>query len=77
MYRKSGDASEKRTEAEPSERVQQTLKLTDQYIALLVLVFTNAGLLDVSLYILRDVLSLTTDLEKGSDLHVGRDDNGV
>ncbi|EGN98236.1 hypothetical protein SERLA73DRAFT_169260 [Serpula lacrymans var. lacrymans S7.3] len=28
------------------ERTQETLKLTDQYIALLVLVFTNAGLLD-------------------------------
>ena len=29
-------------------RPQDTLKLTDQYIALLILVFTNAGLLDVS-----------------------------
>ncbi|KAF7298974.1 hypothetical protein MIND_00845600 [Mycena indigotica] len=49
MYRKTrgpGDIRDRRTQLEPSERPQQTLKLTDQYIALLVLVFTNAGILD-------------------------------
>lgn len=34
---------------EPLPRPQETLKLTDQYIALLMLVFTSAGLMDVSL----------------------------
>ncbi|KAJ7761527.1 Rapamycin-insensitive companion of mTOR, N-term-domain-containing protein [Mycena maculata] len=49
MYRKSRGAPaahERRTRTEPPERAHQTLKLTDQYIALMVLVFTNAGLLD-------------------------------
>ncbi|KAJ7107266.1 Rapamycin-insensitive companion of mTOR, N-term-domain-containing protein, partial [Mycena crocata] len=45
MYRKTREARERR-HVEPSERTHQTLKLTDQYIALMVLVFTNAGLLD-------------------------------
>lgn len=31
----------------PLERTTQTLKLTDHYIALLVLIFTKAGLVDV------------------------------
>ncbi|KAJ7095819.1 Rapamycin-insensitive companion of mTOR, N-term-domain-containing protein [Mycena belliarum] len=46
MYRKSREAHQRRAHVEPSERTHQTLKLTDQYIALMVLVFTNAGLLD-------------------------------
>ncbi|KAJ6559137.1 Rapamycin-insensitive companion of mTOR, N-term-domain-containing protein [Mycena vulgaris] len=48
MYRKSREAHERRTRThvEPPDRTHQTLKLTDQYIALMVLVFTNAGLLD-------------------------------
>ncbi|KAJ7069741.1 Rapamycin-insensitive companion of mTOR, N-term-domain-containing protein [Mycena amicta] len=47
MYRKArGDARDRRVHLEPHERPHQTLKLTDQYIALLVLVFTNAGILD-------------------------------
>ncbi|KAJ7672758.1 Rapamycin-insensitive companion of mTOR, N-term-domain-containing protein [Mycena rosella] len=45
MYRKSRHVHERRTHVEP-ERPHPTLKLTDQYIALMVLVFTNAGLLD-------------------------------
>jgi len=48
VYRKSGPPLERRNDPEPSERSHQCLKLTDQYIALLVLVFTNAGLVDVS-----------------------------
>ncbi|KAJ7935708.1 Rapamycin-insensitive companion of mTOR, N-term-domain-containing protein, partial [Mycena leptocephala] len=48
MYRKTREARERRApvEPQPPERTHQTLKLTDQYIALMVLVFTNAGLLD-------------------------------
>jgi large subunit ribosomal protein L17e len=49
VYRKTRDAHV-RTETEPQERTHHTLKLTDQYIALMVLVFTNAGLLDVRIY---------------------------
>ncbi|KAJ7819414.1 Rapamycin-insensitive companion of mTOR, N-term-domain-containing protein [Mycena olivaceomarginata] len=47
MYRKTREAREqRRVHVEPAERTHQTLKLSDQYIALMVLVFTNAGLLD-------------------------------
>ncbi|KIK95059.1 hypothetical protein PAXRUDRAFT_141598 [Paxillus rubicundulus Ve08.2h10] len=46
MYRKPQNLSEHLGEHKPSGRPPATLKLTDQYIALLVLVFTNAGLLD-------------------------------
>ncbi|KAJ7175920.1 Rapamycin-insensitive companion of mTOR, N-term-domain-containing protein [Mycena filopes] len=47
MYRKTREAAQRRPPVEqPPERTHQTLKLTDQYIALMVLVFTNAGLLD-------------------------------
>ncbi|KAF8139513.1 Rapamycin-insensitive companion of mTOR, N-term-domain-containing protein [Mycena galopus ATCC 62051] len=47
MYRKTREAREqRRVHVEPAERTHQTLKLTDQYIALMVLVFTNAGLFD-------------------------------
>jgi rapamycin-insensitive companion of mTOR len=47
VYRKTRNAHERRSHVEPPERTPHTLKLTDQYIALMVLVFTNAGLLDV------------------------------
>ncbi|KAF8918988.1 Rapamycin-insensitive companion of mTOR, N-term-domain-containing protein [Mucidula mucida] len=61
MYKKSrhsqdGRSAESKKEAEQSERLSQTLRLTDQYIALLVLVFTNAGLLDA----LTTIVSETT-----------------
>ncbi|ESK90459.1 cytosolic regulator pianissimo [Moniliophthora roreri MCA 2997] len=45
MYRSRGGAKAEKNETEPSERNFQTLKLTDQYLALLLLVFTNADLL--------------------------------
>lgn len=57
VYRKSSDCYDQRQELDQSERSSQTLKLTDQYLALLVLVFTNAGLCDVRLilfYFFRD-----------------------
>ncbi|GLB38352.1 putative rapamycin-insensitive companion of mTOR, domain 5 [Lyophyllum shimeji] len=44
MYQKSQDASEPKHELDAVERAHQTFNLTDQYLALLVLVFTNAGL---------------------------------
>ncbi|KIY71243.1 hypothetical protein CYLTODRAFT_140340 [Cylindrobasidium torrendii FP15055 ss-10] len=50
MYKKRRLSTDKtpepRRENDASERMSQTLRLTDQYIALLVLIFTNAGLLD-------------------------------
>ncbi|KAJ3802454.1 Rapamycin-insensitive companion of mTOR, N-term-domain-containing protein [Lentinula aff. detonsa] len=42
-------------EAEPPERNVQTLKLTDQYIALLILVFTNVGLLEALVSMIDEV----------------------
>ncbi|KAJ4465087.1 Rapamycin-insensitive companion of mTOR, N-term-domain-containing protein [Lentinula lateritia] len=42
-------------EPEPPERNVQTLKLTDQYIALLILVFTNVGLLEALISIMEEV----------------------
>ncbi|EDR13794.1 uncharacterized protein LACBIDRAFT_309182 [Laccaria bicolor S238N-H82] len=46
MYRKPRDGDETQQEPEKPERLNQTLKLTDQYLALLLLVLTNAGLCD-------------------------------
>ncbi|KAK7048427.1 Rapamycin-insensitive companion of mTOR, N-term-domain-containing protein [Favolaschia claudopus] len=47
MYRKTRESREqRRAHVDTPERSPETLKLTDQYIALMVLVFTNAGLLD-------------------------------
>ncbi|KAF9475644.1 hypothetical protein BDN70DRAFT_883456 [Pholiota conissans] len=43
MYRKSRDAPENLQER-PEEKTYHTLKLTDQYLALLVVILTNAGL---------------------------------
>lgn len=48
VYRKPRNLPERLGEHKSPERPPETLKLTDQYIALLVLVFTNVGLLDVS-----------------------------
>ncbi|RPD54648.1 hypothetical protein L226DRAFT_535797 [Lentinus tigrinus ALCF2SS1-7] len=45
MYRRSRTSAELQP-ADIPQRPQDTLKLTDQYIALLILVFTKAGLLD-------------------------------
>lgn len=47
VYRKPRNLPERIGESRSPERPPEALKLTDQYIALLVLVFTNAGLLDV------------------------------
>ena len=47
MYRKSRLVSEPAKPTESPPRPQDSLKLTDQYIALLIVVFTSAGLIDV------------------------------
>lgn len=48
VYRKSGQASEPNgNDTEVQQRQPEPLRLTDQYIALLVLIFTKAGLLEV------------------------------
>ena len=48
VYRKSGQASEPNgNDSEVQQRQPEPLRLTDQYIALLVLIFTKAGLLEV------------------------------
>ncbi|KAI0322355.1 Rapamycin-insensitive companion of mTOR, N-term-domain-containing protein [Amylostereum chailletii] len=46
MYQKTGSGPDKHPEDSTSQRLSETLRLTDQYIALLIMVFTNAGLLD-------------------------------
>jgi hypothetical protein len=48
VYRKSGQASDlNANDTDVQQRQPEPLRLTDQYIALLVLIFTNAGLLEV------------------------------
>jgi len=48
VYRKSRQAPELNgNETEIQQRQPEPLRLTDQYIALLVLIFTKAGLLEV------------------------------
>jgi hypothetical protein len=48
VYRKSGQVSDLNTnDTDAQQRQPEPLRLTDQYIALLVLIFTNAGLLEV------------------------------
>ncbi|KAF8501078.1 Rapamycin-insensitive companion of mTOR, N-term-domain-containing protein, partial [Russula emetica] len=47
VYRKSGQASDlNASDTDVHQRQPEPLRLTDQYIALLVLIFTNAGLLE-------------------------------
>ena len=50
VYRKPRNLPERIGENRSPARPPETLKLTDQYIALLILVFTNAGLLDVIMF---------------------------
>jgi len=49
VYRKPRTSVDQFSDYKPPEKAPGTLKLTDQYIALLVLIFTDAGLLDVSI----------------------------
>ncbi|KAL4073251.1 Rapamycin-insensitive companion of mTOR, N-term-domain-containing protein [Scleroderma yunnanense] len=54
MYRKPREPPEHTGEHKAQQRGPEALKLTDQYIALLVLVFSNAGLLDALTTILEE-----------------------
>lgn len=49
VYRKSRDSPEEQEERDNTDKPvpYQTLKLTDQYLALLVIILTNAGLCQV------------------------------
>jgi hypothetical protein len=49
VYRKSRDSPEEQEERDNTDKSAgcQTLKLTDQYLALLVIILTNAGLCQV------------------------------
>lgn len=75
MYRKSRLFTDSASAAEKLPRRQEdTLKLTDQYIGLLILVFTSAGLIDVRdpEYMSR-VATYVYGLQ-GSHVYAGRDD---
>ena len=49
VYQKSRDSPEEQEERDTTDKPMpsQTLKLTDQYLALLVIILTNAGLCQV------------------------------
>jgi rapamycin-insensitive companion of mTOR len=73
VYRKSRHISEANgTDTEVQQRQPEPLRLTDQYIALLVLIFTRAGLLEVGNDELNSTRPHTTT---GFDLHVSRDND--
>jgi rapamycin-insensitive companion of mTOR len=76
VYRKSRHVSEATgTDTEVQQQRQpEPLRLTDQYIALLVLTFTRSGLLEVGNDELNSTRSHTTT---GFDLHVSRDNDGL
>jgi len=51
VYRKAGQVSEPNSnDMEVQPRQPEPLRLTDQYVALLVLILTKAGLLEVGYY---------------------------
>lgn len=70
VYRRSRIAPESREKAVP-ERPHAALKLTDQYIALMVLVFTNTGLLDVCT-LLYTYVSLGSSFAPGANSYARR-----
>ncbi|KAF4617458.1 hypothetical protein D9613_006099 [Agrocybe pediades] len=68
MYRKSRDAPENQAGIpEPGEKPAQTLKLTDQYLALLVAILTNAGLSE-ALTAMLDESTIGTNLTRKATL---------
>ena len=74
IYRKSGQASEPNVnDTEVQQRQPEPLRLTDQYIALLVLIFTKAGLLEVGYC--RNYFYMFINIIAGSDKHVSRNDH--
>jgi hypothetical protein len=72
VYRKSRQPAEKVVD---TERPRETLKLTDQYLALLVLVLTDAGLLDVSPFVI--CYSCKSNMTSGADRNAARINKGV
>ncbi|KAL0580619.1 hypothetical protein V5O48_001349 [Marasmius crinis-equi] len=70
MYHSRDGNKVDKGEAEHTERNIQTLKLTDQYLALLLLVFTNAGLLE-ALTSLIEESTTPTNLSRKSTLLIG------
>ncbi|KAG7088365.1 hypothetical protein E1B28_012368 [Marasmius oreades] len=70
MYRSRNGNKLDKGEAEPLERNSQTLKLTDQYLALLLLVFYNAGLLE-ALTSLIEESPMATNLTRKATLLIG------
>ncbi|KAF7965609.1 hypothetical protein HWV62_33461 [Athelia sp. TMB] len=59
MYRKSRLPPEAKKDTSPTERPNETLKLTDQFLALLLLVLVKAGLLDALTGMLEEVATGT------------------
>lgn len=73
VYRKSRQPVEKAPE---TERPREAFKLTDQYLALLLLVLTDAGLLDVS-HVAHDEENLDLDTTLGAYRNARRIDERV
>ena len=76
VYRKSRDSPEEQEESDATEKPvpSQTLKLTDQYLALLVIILTNAGLCQVR-YTINGKIKGKLKVTLGTYLHVGRIDD--
>jgi hypothetical protein len=74
VYRKSGQVSEPNSnDMEVQPRQPEPLRLTDQYVALLVLILTKAGLLEVGYY--RSHFCMFIYVIAGVDQHVSRDND--
>lgn len=75
VYQKSRRVSEPNgTDTEVQQRQPEPLRLTDQYVALLVLIFTRSGILEVGN---DEVISTHPLTISGFDLHVSRDNDGL
>lgn len=60
MYRRRSTHPDQQKEPEAPERPHQTLKLTDQYLALLLVILTNAGLCDALTSMMEETTMGTT-----------------
>jgi hypothetical protein len=70
VYRKSRESPEEQQERDITDKLvpSQTLKLTDQYLALLVIILTNAGLCQVR-YTINGKLGEKLKVTLGTYLH--------
>ncbi|EKM51823.1 uncharacterized protein PHACADRAFT_199326 [Phanerochaete carnosa HHB-10118-sp] len=68
MYRRTRRNVESKP-AEASHKQQDTLKLTEQYIGLLILVFTSAGLMDALTAMLEETTLEEEPTQTGTNLH--------